>query len=120
MKYALILTEKPGGGIRVSVPALPDCIVDAETRDEALHLAREAIAQVISRSEIVHVDVPQQPKSATLGGEIPWEWFGAAKEDVTWDALFEEIEERRESARKERYVHVLCFQPDKVSMRKAL
>lgn len=102
MKYALILTEKPSGGIRVSVPALPDCTVEADNRDEAIRLAREAITKVVSRSEIVHVDVSQQPKSAAPGDDVPWEWFGAAKDDATWDLLFNDIEQRREATRKSR------------------
>jgi predicted RNase H-like HicB family nuclease len=102
MKYTIILTEKPSGGIRVSIPALPDCTVEADNRDEALHLAREAIAQTISRSEIVHVDVPQQPKSALTSGDVPWEWFGVVKDDATWDALFDDIERHREATRKGR------------------
>jgi hypothetical protein len=31
--------------------------------------------------------------------EIPWAWFGEAREDPTWDALFDEIEQQREAAR---------------------
>ena len=61
MKYTVILTTKPNGGIHVSVPALPDCTVEAGSRDEALHLAREAIVQIVTRSEITQVDVPQPP-----------------------------------------------------------
>ena len=102
MKYTLILTEKPGGGIRVSVPALPDCTVEADNRDDAIHLAREAIAQIVSQSEIVHVDISQQPKPASTGDDVPWEWFGTAKDDATWDALFDSIEQHREATRKSR------------------
>ncbi len=102
MKYTIILTEKPSGGIRVSVPALPDCTVEADNRDDAIHLAREAITQIVSRSEIVHVNISQQPKPAATGDDVPWEWFGTARDDATWDALFEGIEQRREATRKSR------------------
>jgi predicted RNase H-like HicB family nuclease len=102
MKYTIILTEKPDGGIHVSIPALPSCTVEAANRDEAIRLAREAIAQTVSRSEIVHLDVPEQPKSVSAGGDVPWEWFGAAKDDVTWDVLFDEIEQLREATRQVR------------------
>jgi len=102
MKYAVLLTEKPDGGIRVSVPALPECAVEANTRDEAIRLAREAIAGVVSRSEIVHIDVPQPPRDTAADGGVPWEWFGAATGDPTWDALFDDIERRRDVTRKGR------------------
>jgi|SRR5919106_4312309 predicted RNase H-like HicB family nuclease len=100
MKYIVILTEKPNGGLRVSIPALPDCTVEADNRDEALRLARKAIAEIVSHSEIVHLDVPQKPKPASLEADVPWEWFGAFKDDATWDALFDDVEQRREATQK--------------------
>ena len=102
MKYTIILTEKPGGGIHVSIPALPDCAVEADNRDEAIHLAHQVIAETISRSENVLLDVPQRPKAASNGDEVPWEWFGKAKDDATWDTLFDDIEQRREATQKAR------------------
>ena len=101
MKYTVILTTKPTGGIHVSIPALPDCTVEADSRDEALHLAREAIVQIVNRSEITQVDVPQPP-SAVPGDDVPWQWFGAFQQDANWDALFDDIEQRREARRKSR------------------
>lgn len=101
MKYTVILTTKPNGGIHVSIPALPNCTVEADSRDEALQLAREAIVQIVTRSEITQVDVPQLP-SAVPGDGVPWQWFGAFQEDATWNVLFDEIEQRREATRKRR------------------
>ncbi|HEY7709717.1 MAG TPA: type II toxin-antitoxin system HicB family antitoxin [Candidatus Entotheonella sp.] len=98
MKYTILLIEKSEGGIHVSVPALPDCTVEADTRDDAIRLAREAITEILSRSEIVQVDVPQLPKAATYE-DIPWEWFDIAKDDATWEALFDKIEDNREATR---------------------
>ena len=96
MKYMIVLTEKSNGGIHVSIPALPDCHVEASTRDEAIALAREAIAETIRRSEIVHLDIEQQPKLVSHDA-VPWEWFGAG--DPTWGELFEEIEKERNATR---------------------
>ena len=95
----LILTETAEGSIQVTIPALPACRVEAATRDDAIRLAREAIAAIMSRSEVVQVDVPQPPKTPPTHDEMPWEWFGAAKDDVTWDPLFDEIERNREVTR---------------------
>jgi predicted RNase H-like HicB family nuclease len=100
MKYTIILTEKSDGGIHVSVPALPECTIEATNRDEAIHLVREAIAEIASRSEILQLEVPQQPKTGVNGDETPWEWFGKAKDDAGWDTLFDDIEKRRETTRK--------------------
>ena len=99
MQYTLILTETAEGGIQVTIPALPACRVEAATRDDAIRLAREAIAQVVRRSEVVQVEIPAQPRATTSPQEPPWAWFGTAGEDPTWAALFDEIEESREATR---------------------
>ena len=102
MQYTVILTENLEGGIHVSIPVLPDCTVEARNRDEALDLSRKAIMEIVSRSEIVHLDVPQQPIANSTRDDVPWEWFGVAQDDATWDALFDEIEQHREATRKAR------------------
>ena len=81
MQYTLILTETAEGGIQVTIPALPACTVEAATRDEAIRLAREAIAQLVSHSEIVQIDILQQPRTTVQPQGVPWEWFGEAKAD---------------------------------------
>jgi predicted RNase H-like HicB family nuclease len=43
MGYTVILTQEPDGGYVVSVPALPGCATQGDTRDEALRNVREAI-----------------------------------------------------------------------------
>lgn len=99
MRYTLILTENAEGGIQVTIPALPACRVEAATRDDAIRLAREAIAQLVSRSEIVQVEIPAQPRATAAPRETPWAWFGTARKDPTWEALFDTIEQRRETIR---------------------
>ena len=99
MEYTIILTPKPEGGLHVSIPALPECTVEAASREEAIRLAREAITQFVSQSEMVQVDVPLVSQDIPQQDEIPWQWFGWAKDDPTWDLLFEEIEHQREATR---------------------
>ena len=43
MRYTVILEQESDGGIVVVVPALPGCVTQGDTRDEALRNAREAI-----------------------------------------------------------------------------
>src|SRR5262249_14620888 len=102
MKYTVVLTEKSNGGIHVSVPSLPGCTLEAENRDEAIRLARAAISDVLSKSEIVRVEVPQQSNVSLPENEVPWEWFGSAKEDASCDALFDDIEHKRNATRSHR------------------
>ena len=43
MGYTVSLAQEPDGGYVVSVPALPGCATQGDTRDEALRNVREAI-----------------------------------------------------------------------------
>ena len=43
MRYTVVLEAEADGGYSVSVPALPGCHSQGETRDEALANVREAI-----------------------------------------------------------------------------
>jgi antitoxin HicB len=43
MRYTVVLGREEGGGYVVSVPALPGCISQGDTRTEALNNIREAI-----------------------------------------------------------------------------
>jgi hypothetical protein len=74
-------------------------VVEAATRGEAIRLAREAIAQLVSRSEIVQVEIPEQPRVTASPPETPWSWFGKGTEDPTWEALFDAIEQGCEATR---------------------
>ena len=44
MRYTVLLEPQEDGGFVVSVPALPGCISQGDTREEALANIREAIA----------------------------------------------------------------------------
>ena len=43
MRYTVILEQEPDGGYVVSVPALPGCVSQGDSRPEALVNVREAI-----------------------------------------------------------------------------
>lgn len=42
-EYEVVLTPEDGGGYSVTVPALPGCVSQGESRQEALAMIREAI-----------------------------------------------------------------------------
>jgi antitoxin HicB len=42
-EYEVVLTPEEGSGFSVTVPALPGCVSQGETREEALAMIREAI-----------------------------------------------------------------------------
>jgi predicted RNase H-like HicB family nuclease len=95
MRYTVLLTEKMNGTIHVRVPGLPECVLDAPTRDEALEKARHTIAQIMSHTEFVQLDVPMEPTSKDIHFDTPWEMFGAFEGSPTWGSLFDEIESQR-------------------------
>jgi predicted RNase H-like HicB family nuclease len=42
MRYTVLLEQEPDGGFVASVPALPGCVSQGDTREEALRNIREA------------------------------------------------------------------------------
>ncbi len=98
MKYTLILTEDDSGSFQVTVRDLPNCSVEAKTRDEALTNARDEIQRVIAKTEIVEIDVPGEPRARVAKGNTPWHWFGAFREDPSWEDLFDDLEKNRDNA----------------------
>jgi predicted RNase H-like HicB family nuclease len=97
MKYTVVLTEKLNGNIHVTVPGLPDCTLEAPTRDEALEKARESIARIVSQSEFIQLDVPMEPTSNGFHLDTPWQWFGTFKGNPSWANVFEQIEQQRDN-----------------------
>ncbi len=65
MKYTVILEPQEEGGFTVSVPALPGCISEGETRGEALKNIKEAIELYI---EILREDGKAVPDD--VGEEV--------------------------------------------------
>jgi hypothetical protein len=59
--------------------------------------ARGPIAQLVSR--LVQIDIPQPTRATAPPRGVPWEWFGEAKADPTWDVLIDDLEQRREATR---------------------
>ncbi len=62
-EYTIILEPDPDeGGFTVLVPALPGCITEGDTRDEAIANAKEAIAlyieSLLADGQDIPVDVP--------------------------------------------------------------
>lgn len=96
MKYTVMLTEDRKGNFYAQVPGIPDCNAKAKTRKEAIDIIRNAIANVVRKSEIIQLDVPVKPKAGNLHSETPWEFFGAFKGMPLWGELYDEIERQRD------------------------
>ena len=58
MKLKVVLEPSDEGGFTVFVPALPGCVSEGETRDEALANIREAIELYLEPSEAELASAP--------------------------------------------------------------
>lgn len=58
-EFDVVLEVAEGGGFVVSVPALPGCWTQGETRDEALANAREAIAAYLEALDQLGRSLPK-------------------------------------------------------------
>jgi predicted RNase H-like HicB family nuclease len=98
MQYTVFLTGQANKRWRASVPALPDCEVEAGSRDEALEKIQERIQAVVERVEVLRVEVAATPRVNGAFSETPWEWFGVFQGDLSWGSLFDEIERERDKS----------------------
>ena len=61
MEYTIILDpDEKGRGYTVLVPALPGCVTQGRTREEAIERAKEAIAAYIKSLEADGEPVPEE------------------------------------------------------------
>ena len=69
-RYTIILTpDIEDGGFVVTVPALPGCVTQGETIEEATERAREAIEGYIEALDVLGQPVPEEqadPQIATV------------------------------------------------------
>ena len=60
MKYTVILEREADGGYVVSVPLLPGCVSEGDTRDEALANIREAIELYVEDCHLAGDPLPTE------------------------------------------------------------
>ncbi len=74
LTYTVLLEPDPDdGGFTVTVPELPGCIAQGETRDEALLMAREAISLHLEGLIADGLPVPverERPQLATVEVDV--------------------------------------------------
>lgn len=71
MGYTVVLETEREGGFVVSVPALPGCFTQGDSRTEALSNAREAIAAYVEELRARGEDVPVEVRTETEYLELP-------------------------------------------------
>ena len=104
MEYTVVITKDPNSPWRAVVPAIAHCEAEAETREEVMERIKEAIALMPQRHlEVVKIEVPTNIAQTNGTGyttfEQEWPHYGIFKDDPTLDAMFDEIERRRDEHR---------------------
>ncbi len=69
MRYTVVidaLSDEDGGGFFATVPDLPGCMSDGETRAEAAHNVEDAIARWIDAAVEMGRQVPAPSKTLTF------------------------------------------------------
>ncbi len=101
MEYTVFLTQQPNTPWRAVVHELPDCVVEAPTRAEALEKIQQRILAIVSHTEVLRLQIPATPAIAGRQGQAasptPWHWFGAFQTDPVLGSLFDEIERQRDA-----------------------
>jgi len=90
MTVDVIVHREPGGRYTASVMGWPDCTASAESRDEAIERTRQALATLLSRSEIVQVEVDADLTRSGLA-----RFAGMWADDEAWPDFVEMMEAHR-------------------------
>lgn len=98
MNYTIFLTQQANRRWYANIPALPDCHVEAPSRDKALERIQKRVVSIVTHSERLNLTIegdvanPKMQVSTT-----PWHLFGMGEDDPSWEVLFDEIEASRDA-----------------------
>ena len=85
MNYTVCIRET-NGQFTATVPLLPDCQSEGETREEALERLREQVVEVAAHTEFAVLQIPSD--EAGRRGVNPWVATAGMFED---DSLYQEM-----------------------------
>lgn len=66
LKYTVVFEPAEEGGYVVSVPALPGCVTQGETFEEAYKMARDAISGYLAVLEEDGDEIPIEPEGVVI------------------------------------------------------
>ena len=70
LKYTVVLIPEEEGGYSVDVPALPGCVTQGETREEAIAMAKEAISLYLESLRADGEPLPEENGLETVIVEV--------------------------------------------------
>ena len=65
-KYTVVLEPAEEGGYVVTVPALPGCVTQGETFEEAVEMTKEAIQLYLETLKEHNEDLPVEPEGVVI------------------------------------------------------
>jgi len=93
MEYQALLFKNHEGEYVATVPILPGCISHGRTEEEAIANIRETITELLNKSKVVTINVPEQGIPLKRN---PWlETFGIFKVDPNFDEMMRIIYQKR-------------------------
>jgi hypothetical protein len=98
MDCQIFVEKQPNDGYVAIALGWPDCIGEGETKEDAIVQVRAAIADRLTRGEILSVHI-EEADTTTLPD--PWERMaGRFADDPHWDEFQEELLRIREEANR--------------------
>lgn len=70
LQYTAIFEPSEEGGFTVTVPALPGCITEGDTFEEALHMVKDAIEAYLFSLDKHNQPIPIEEDKAFIVGNI--------------------------------------------------
>jgi len=93
MEYQALLFKNHEGEYVATVPILPGCTSQGSTEGEAIANIRKTITELLNKSKIVTINVPEQGISLKRN---PWlETFGIFKDDPNFDEMMRKNYQKR-------------------------
>lgn len=93
MQYQILVEHPNQNGFVASVIGVPDCVVTANTEEEAIANVRQALQSRLSQAKIVAIEV-ESPMVQYK--ENPWTLCaGTLKDDPTFDDFMEKLQQIR-------------------------
>jgi len=93
MEYKVLLNQNEEGKYLATVPALPGCVSQGTTEDEAIANIFQELTALLSKTKVVTIDVPVPE---TDSQSHPWlKNFGVFKGDAAFNQMMRRVYEKR-------------------------
>lgn len=92
MTYQVLLSRQPTNGYTATALGWPNCQVTASTREAALQQIQSAIADLLTTSEVVDLEMPTPAVAGSYA-----DTFGMFQDDPYFDRFLDEVNQYRQT-----------------------